>query len=120
MNSRLLASFVFFAGLVWIACASTPDPRGPIAQAELAIEQAEQARAAEHAPLEMRIARENYERARLERDDGDETDALRAAEKAEADALLAIAKARVARERATNEQLSDTVRAVEEEIDEVP
>jgi hypothetical protein len=96
-------------------CASVPDPKDEIAEARLAVEQAERDRAEEHAPVEMRMAREKLDRAQQEIEDKDYNDAREQAEQAEVDAELALAKARHARQVAAADEMERTVRALAEE-----
>jgi hypothetical protein len=112
---RHLALVISFVALACWGCASTPNPRDDIAKARLAVEQAEQERAEEFAPVEMRMAREKLERAEKEIEDEDYTDAVEQAEQAEVDAALALAKARNARQQAAADEMERTLRALAEE-----
>jgi hypothetical protein len=91
----------------WVAlgCASVPEPKGELANADLALRKAESVNAAELAPLDARLAREKLEQAKLDQSKGRNQDARRLAEQAEVDALVAEAKARSTRvQRATEEK----------------
>jgi hypothetical protein len=90
--------------LLAAGCASVPEPKGEVANADLALRKAEAVNAAEFAPLDSRLAREKLEKARLELEAEKYLEARRLAEEAEVDALVAEAKARSARvQRATQE-----------------
>lgn len=102
--SRTLTALVG-AGLLAAGCASVPEPKGELANADLALRKAEAVNAAELAPLDARLAREKLEKAKLEQSEGKNLDARRLAEQAEVDALVAEAKARSTRvQRATEEK----------------
>ncbi|KAB7622573.1 DUF4398 domain-containing protein [Alkalilimnicola sp. S0819] len=76
------------------ACASTPPPTGELAQADSAVERAEQAGAVEYAPLALREARNKLRTARDAMTEKKHTRARRLAEQATADAEYAEAEAR--------------------------
>ena len=92
------------------ACAGVPPPTEAVAQAELALQQAETAQAAIHAPGELLRAREQLERAQAEMRNEAYDHARRLDEQSTADAQLAIAKSRAAvaaaAERAAQESMS--------------
>jgi hypothetical protein len=89
-------------GVFAFGCASVPEPKGEIANADLALRKAEAVNAAELAPLDARLAREKLEKAKLDQKDGKNLEARRLAEQAEVDALVAEVKARALRfERAS-------------------
>lgn len=105
--SRLLALLIVL-GLA--ACATTPpDPR-MLANAETALLQAEQAGAAEYAPLELRFARERLEAARTQMQAGRGAESRRLADEAEIEAQLALARTQAAQTRA---ELAQRQRALE-------
>ncbi len=96
--------------LTLAACATTPpDPR-VLDNAENAVLQAEQAGAAEYAPLELRFARERLESARTQMQAGRATESRRLADEAEIEAQLALARTRAAQTRA---ELAQRQRALE-------
>jgi hypothetical protein len=97
-----------------MGCASVPAPRGTISQAELTIEQAQQAGAQEHAPLDLYQAREKLAAARAAAEQNDNERATRIAELALADAQLAEARARTQKARQTEAEVRtslETLRA---------
>lgn len=105
---RILAALAL---LSLAACATTPppDPR-LLANAENALNQAEQAGAAEFAPLELRFARERLNAARLQLEAGRTIEARRIADEAEIEAQLALARTNAAQTRA---ELAQRQRALE-------
>jgi hypothetical protein len=107
-------AWLVVAALFAVGCASVPEPKGEVANADLALRKAEAVNAAELDPLDMRLAREKLEKARLEMQKGEYEKARRLAETAEVDALVAEARARSTRvQRATQElqQEVDTLRS---------
>jgi Domain of unknown function (DUF4398) len=116
MSARTLWGISIAAGLA-LACESTPPPRNAIAQAEEAISRAKARDAAEHAPLQLRQAEDKLAEARAAaRDDDEYGTARRLAEQAEVDAQLALAESEEAQAKENFDELSRTVRALEEEI----
>ena len=109
--SRVWARFVI-AGLLGTACASVPEPKGEVANADLALRKAEAVNAAEFDPLDLRLARENLEKARLEMKDENYEKARRLAETAEVDALVAEARARSTRVQSATQELQQEVDAL--------
>ena len=106
-----VAAATLFAAL---GCASVPVPSGTISQAELTIEQAQQAGAQEHAPLELYQAREKLAAAKAAVEQDKNERAARIAELALADAQLAEARARTETARRTEAEVRaslETLRA---------
>ena len=100
--------------LLLAACASTPPPTGLLEEAATAVERAEQAGAEEHAPIELRFAREKLSGARLATDDGDNEKAWMLSEQSIINAELAVAKTAAAIARAAaraQQQANDELRA---------
>jgi hypothetical protein len=99
------------------ACASGPAPEREVAAAEVAVENAEEANAAAHAPGPYALARDKLERAREAMGEGENEEALRLAEEALVDADLAEARARsqVAQENAA--ELRASIETLREELD---
>jgi hypothetical protein len=100
------------AGLLALGCASVPVPTGEVAQADLAVNKAEAVNASAVAPLDMRLAREKLEKAKLDVKEGKNEEARRLAETAEADALVAEAKARSTRAQQATQELQQQVDAL--------
>ena len=85
--------------LMLAACASRPPSESLFSNARGAIEMAERAGAAEHAPVELRFAREKLRAANTLVDTGDHQEAEWRLAEAEINAELALAKARAAKAR---------------------
>lgn len=105
---------------VWVsACASsTPPPRDELTRADTAIKQAEQAGAAEAAPLELREAKKNYQEAsQISGNDKDDyVRAQRLAERAIADAELAASLARAKRAETIAGEVREGVQTLQQEL----
>ena len=106
--SRMLVGLVGVA-LFGAACASVPEPKGELANADLALRKSEAVNAAEVAPLDARMAREKLEKARVEMGEEKYQSARRLAQQAEVDALVAEAKARSTRVQNQTQELRDEV-----------
>lgn len=106
------------------ACASAPKlPTAEIKRAEAAINVAEEARVADYASAELRLAREKLVGARelvqKAAQDKDQKAAVRAAwlaEEAVSDAELATAKAQQERAKEVNQKLETTIDVLQQEI----
>jgi hypothetical protein len=98
------------------ACASGPPPDDEIAAADVALTEANDAGAADHAPASLALAHDKLERARRAAASGDNVEAARLAEQALADAQLASAEARseVAREHA--DELRTSIETLREQV----
>lgn len=95
-----------------LACASLPPPTQTLAQAELAVREAEQANAREHASLELYQATEKLQTARRAMANEDYVIARRLAEEALVQAQLAEQKAQTARAEQTAQELEETIAAL--------
>lgn len=119
--ARLRALPLLALGAVLVGCGSSRPPVAPvqpvITSAERAAAEAEQAGASQHAPLELRTARQKIEQAERTLRAGDERVALRLAEQAEVDAELAEAKARTAVAQVAITEIRETIRVLREEIE---
>jgi hypothetical protein len=109
-GAALLGSALALAG-----CASVPPPEAQLSAADLALRKAEQADAAHHAPLEMRVARDQLEQARLAARDERNLEARRLAESAAVDAELAESKARAARARGAEQEIRQDIESLRAE-----
>jgi hypothetical protein len=99
-----------FLGLIQIAaCASAPAPDSSFTDAKAAISRAEKMGAIEHAPLELRFAREKLAGARLALEERNNARALRLLDEVQINSELAIAKAAaaVAREASRKQEASN-------------
>lgn len=97
------------------ACASVPAPREELAAAEEAVTRAEQEGAGQYAPLPLRKAEDDLERAKEAMREERHREARRAAERAEAQAELATATAQRERAQAMVAELARTLNALEED-----
>jgi hypothetical protein len=114
--TRPLAALLW-AALCLGACASLPEPKGEVANADLALRKAEAVNAAEVAPLDARLAREKLESARLALQKERYLEARRDAEQAEVDALVAEARARSARLQAAEQEIRRDLEALRGEAE---
>ena len=107
--------------LTLAACASTPPaPTHALQAAETAITNAEQARVADYASIELNEARENLAAARKAVQDEDMARAERLAEQSRVNAELASAHAELTRARAINEEMQRSIDVLKEEMQRGP
>lgn len=102
--------------LVLAACATTPVPVAQMALSSAALDQAVAAGASEHAPTDLRSAREHLDRARLALQADDRTLALSLAQEAQVDAQLAEARAHAAKATLASKSVKDGNRILKEEM----
>ena len=98
------------------ACASLPPPTESLARAERTLQRADEAKAVETAPLEMKSAREKLTQAREAVVREDMTTAATLAGQATLDAELAIAKQEAAKAQAVNNELMKGNQVLREEL----
>lgn len=122
MNKTALkqwSGLLFTGGLAsaFVGCAGAPavDSAAP---AELAVNRAIEAKAAEYAPLELRLANEKLEGARRAMNEQEYEEAGRLAESAGADARLAEAKARAEAARKQAQEIRVTIDTLRKETEE--
>jgi len=111
------------AGLLALAaCATTPPapPTAALQAAQLAIANAEQARAAEYAPAELSLAREELASARTEVGRENMILAQRLAEQSRAGAELASARTEAAKATAVNAEMRKSTEAMQQEMQRNP
>lgn len=111
-----LTSVLAGALLLLSACASMPPPTEQLAVATAAIEQAVSAGAPELAPAELRSARDKLTRAHAQVAAKDYVQARMLAEQSQADAQLAITKARSAKAQKAAASLEEDSRVLREEM----
>jgi hypothetical protein len=109
------AGLVLASALTLAACASAPPPTDAITNAELAVQQAETAQAAQYAAGDLLRAREKLNTAKSEVDQEHYSKAQRLAEESEADAQLAAAKSREAVALKVQQDAEANVQALREE-----
>lgn len=111
-----LIIFLIFA-LLLTGCASVPDPPTRALQAaELAIENADRARAIEHAAPELGEARQQLAAARNAVQAEEMLRAERLAEQARANAELALAKSEAVKAQAINDEMQKNIDVLKQEI----
>lgn len=110
------------AGLLALAaCASAPlAPTAALQAAEQSIATAEQARAAEHAPAELALAREELQAANSAVQRGEMVIALYSAEEARAAADLATARTAAKRATTVNDEMRRSTEALRQEMSRNP
>ena len=96
------------------ACAGVP-PTDVISQAELALQQAETAQAAVHAPGDLLRARQQLESAQAAMRDEEYDQARRQAEQSTADSQVAIAKSRAAVAAAADKAAQESMSALRQQ-----
>jgi Domain of unknown function (DUF4398) len=98
-------------------CASIPPPTEQMAVSRAAVSQAQNAGAAQHAPVELRNAQSKLDGATdaMKREEYEK--AKRLAEQAEVDAKLAAVKADTARARAAVAELQEGIRVLRRELE---
>jgi len=115
MAARLLAGVALAFALS--ACASTPMPPSEQLQAaQLAINGAEQERATDFAPLDMKRAHDKLGAANAAVVEEDMTLALWLADEARVSAELASAKASAAKARAVNDEMQHSIETLQQEL----
>jgi hypothetical protein len=105
-----------FVALVAAGCGTTP-PTEKVEVAEAAVRQADTRGAGEEAALELRLARDKLERARVAMADERYVAARRLAEQAQVDALLAEAKAQSAAALESAREMRDSIESLRGEAD---
>lgn len=107
-----------FSSVLIVACASDPPPapKMELQGAEQAISTAEQGRAAEYSPLEMKEAREKLSLAKDAVQSERMPAARRLAEQSRAIAELAVAKSEAIKAKKANEEISENIDTLKEEM----
>lgn len=109
---------MLLAALLTFGCATKE--QGPVAQmatTRAAVNQAESVNARTYAPLELRAAQEKLAQAETAMQAENHTQARQLAERAEADAKLAEAKAQSQKSMAAVDQLNESIQTLREELD---
>jgi predicted S18 family serine protease len=105
------------AGLLLAACASVPQPpTADLQAAELAIANAERARVADYASVELGEAREKLTAARSAVQEEKMSRARSLAQQARVDAELASARAEVARAEVVNDEMQKSIDTLKQEM----
>lgn len=103
-------------GAMLVGCSGVPVPKEQLAVSQSALNEATRSGAPEHAPAELRAAREKMDRASQAVKDHDYELARRMAEQAEVDARLAQAKANSERARLAAEQVQQSLEILRQEL----
>jgi hypothetical protein len=119
MKLTRTASYLTVGALVFSGCSSVTPPREELATAELAVREAQQSKASQHASLELRMATEKLNRAKQAMRDEDYVTARRLAEQALVDAQLAESKARSTDAREMARQLREGIETLRKEAERV-
>ena len=110
------AGFLVVCGALGVTgCSSARPPEGAVAQANLALQQATESKAAAHAPSELRVAQEKTMAAQRAMADEEYEDARRLAEQAVVDAHLAQARANAKVAQDDSQEVRSTITALESE-----
>jgi hypothetical protein len=113
----LRLSIAMLGFLALTASAAKPEvPTQAIQAAELAIKNADQARVADYSSPELTMARDKLTAARTAVEKEDMVVAQQLAEQSRADAELATAKASVAKEQATNDEIKKSIETLKQEM----
>lgn len=115
MNKGLLVGLAASVALALVGCAADA-PRQLMAQADYAVRDASEPGIREHAPAEVALAREKYQRAKQAMDEEEYVEARRLAEQAIADARLAQTKARSQRAQQAVKELMEAIDSLRQEI----
>lgn len=112
---RVLGVLTLSSVGLW-GCAHGTPPTDTIANAEKTVTDAQSAAAGVTAPLELKLAQENIDKAK-DAVKKEEYDTARSfAERAQADADLALAKARSAKSQQVTKEMQDSINSLREEI----
>jgi hypothetical protein len=118
---RVRLFWVAFAAISMVGCAShKPLSAAKVAQAERAIEEAQQAGAALTAPLEFKTAQDKLKTAQTAMDKGNHERAIRSAEQATIDAEYARARAANQRVNTTADEMAQSIKTLRQELERLP
>jgi len=110
LQKSLLVVSIFIAG-----CSSAQPPTATVSQAQLAIREADQSKASQYAPLELRKAQEKFAQAEIAMRNEEYLRARRLAEEALVDARLAENKANSEMSRRNAAELQKTIESLRAE-----
>ena len=117
-NSFLVIAISSAMGLV--GCSSVQPPTATVSQAQLAIREADQSKASQYAPLELRKAQEKFAEAEKAMRNEEYLKARRLAEQALVDARLAESKANSEMARRNAAELQKTIESLRAETQRGP
>jgi septal ring factor EnvC (AmiA/AmiB activator) len=116
MNKNIINYLIVLTAVSLSACASKQPPISAMTQAGVAVKRAEDAKAVEAAPLEMRLAREHLDQAQKNMDQKQYDAALRNAESATVQAELAESKAKLQETKSKTTDAQQGLQTLEKEI----
>jgi hypothetical protein len=117
---RSIGPFGMLLAMGLAGCATVPEPTDQLAVSRAAVADAAGSGAGEYAPVELRAAQENIERAERAIGAREYARARRLAEDAEVDARLAATKARSIKAQRAVAEVQASVRALQEELERRP
>jgi hypothetical protein len=106
------------AAVVIVGCAAATPTVDTVSTADMALNRAIDAKAMQHAPLELRLAEEKLDRAKSALEEEDYEQARRLAEEAQVDARLAEARARSRAARQQAQEIEQTIDTLQREVDQ--
>jgi hypothetical protein len=116
----LWSSMWLISGAIGVSGCSGRPPTDALSQAELAVQQANQSKAPEYAPLDLRLAREQLDSAKRALSTKEYERARRLAEQALVQAQLAEAKAGSESARRVAAELARSIEALRHEVGQRP
>lgn len=118
MKQKIFLASTVFAAVCLVGCAQKHKvPTSEMALADEAVAEASSAGAYEFAPLEIEMAEEKIEQAKIAIQAKDNLEAKRLLEKAQVDAKLAESKARTAKTQKAVNELQKSIDVLKEEIE---
>lgn len=101
-----------------VGCAGTTPPMDTLSAADTAVNRAIEAKAMEHAPMELYQAQQKLDRARSAMNEEDYEQARRLAEEAQVDARLAEVKSQSQTARQQAQEIQQTINSLQHEASE--
>ena len=118
---RIRLLWIVLAAVTVVGCANHKPVMGAkLAQAERAVDDAQQAGAAIHAPAEFRAAQDKLRAAQAAMKKGDHERAIRSADEATIDAEYARARAADRRVSTMAEEMGRSIKALREDLERLP
>lgn len=114
--TKKLKSLMILSAIALAACAGKKPPIEAMTRADMTVKRAQQTKAVEAAPLEMRLASEKLEQAKKDMDQKDYDNARRNAEAATVHAELAESKANLKDTKAKTSDAEQGYKTLESEI----
>ena len=117
-NRRLILPLLCGLPLAIMGCSGETPPVDALSTADMAVNRALDAKAAELAPLDLRLAREKLDLAKVDMNKEDYVHARRLAEKARADARVAEARSRALSASDSNREVRKTIANFHHDLDQ--